>query len=224
MTLISREELLLGCSFADVEHGIIADALNAIAKAIAMGEKEFAFKTLLPASLDYLEKHLTHEEKVLENAFFYWAEERNYGDLYEEFFGNFHNYLIEKDKNLKEYTYRDFLEFAEAFKVKYPKEEEFFRILELIEHQKHGHKNVSRLLRKELSKIDPSEEPKRIVEQLGVALSFVLNRVLKMDRKYVEFYRNYNIPACEEKPLYPPKEVLELIESVLKNDGIPLSE
>jgi hemerythrin len=220
MILVNPEELKLGCSFADKEHSVIANALNAIAKALSLGEKDLAFNSLLPNALDYLEKHLTHEERVLENAFLYWAEEMGLGDLFTEFFESFRNFLRERGKDLGKHTFGDFVEFLETFKGKHLKAEEFFQILELIEHQKSGHQNIIQMLKGELSKIDPSQEPKRIIEQLGVALSFVLNRVLKMDRKYVEFYKKYDIPACEEKPILPPAEVLDLIENLLK-DGSP---
>ena len=224
MILVNPEELKLGCSFADFEHSVIAKALNAVAKALSVGQKGLAFDTLLPSALDYLEKHLTHEERVLENAFLYWAEDVGYGDLYGEFFRSFRNFLRERGKDLGKHTFGDFVEFLETFKGKHPKAEEFFQILELIEHQKKGHQSVVQMLKGELSKIDPSQEPKRIVEQLGVALSFVLNRVLKMDSKYVEFYKKYEIPACEEKPISPPPEVLKLIEELLEENNPTLSK
>jgi len=218
MNIINPKELMLGCPFADTEHTVIAKALNAIAKSIALGERELAFNTLLPTALDYLERHLTHEEKVLENALLFWAEENGLGDVYENFYKNFYNSLKGLGKDFSNYDYRDFIAFFEDFKKSYPEAEELFEWLNLIEHQKKGHQNIVDLLQKELEKIDPLAEPKRILEQLGIAVSFVLNRVLKMDRKYVEFYKRYSIPACEEKAILPPAKIIELIEDILRKD------
>jgi len=219
MDIINPQELMLGCPFADTEHTVIAKALNAIAKSIALEKKEFAFNTLLPTALDYLERHLIHEEKVLENAFLFWAEENGLGDVYEDFYKDFYNFLKGHGKDFSNYSYRDFITFFEDFKRSHPEAEELFEWLNLIEHQKKGHKNIIELLQKELEKIDPLAESKRILEQLGIAVSFVLNRVLKMDRKYVEFYKRYSIAACEEKAILPPTEVIELIEDILEKDS-----
>ncbi len=212
--LVKVEELTLGCPFADNEHKVIADALNATAKALSKGHRTLVFETLLPSALDYLDKHLTHEERVLHNAILYWAEEKNLGDQLEEFYFQFQKHLRGRGKDLTSYGFGDFLLFLEEFSMDLRLKE----LVKLLEHQRKGHRSVRETLKRELSKIDPSEEPKRLVEQLGVAVSFVLNRVLKLDRKYVEFYKEYGIPACGEKPLLPPAEVVRLIEKILKEE------
>jgi len=208
--LVSPKELLLGCKFADVEHTVIANALNAIAKLVKEGEREKAFKELLPLSLDYLHNHLTHEERVLENAIFYWAEEKGYEEFLDEFL------KARLDLN----DYKKFLNWLEEFKTKYNPPDEVIENLKLLAQQKYSHNQVISLLREELKRIDPASEPKRILEQLGITLSFVLNRVLKSDKKYVEFYEKNKIPACEERPLLPPPEVLRTIKTILGRDFV----
>ncbi|NPB04925.1 MAG: hypothetical protein GXO08_00870, partial [Aquificae bacterium] len=201
--------------FADAEHGVIAKALNAIAKALARGDRDLAFNKLLPAALEYLDRHLTHEERVLENAILYWAEEKGLGDELESFYQSFRRYLRLKGKSENDYSYKDFLEFS--YETGFT-DSPLFKLVDLLEHQKKGHAAVKNQLLEELSKINPEEEPKRILAELGLAVSFVLNRVLKLDKKYVDFYKRYGIPACGEKPLLPPPEVLRLVEKVLKEE------
>ncbi len=208
--LVSHEELLLGCKFADVEHTVIANALNAIAKLVREGEKEKAFNGLLPVSLDYLHHHLTHEERVLENSIFYWAEEKGYEDFLDEF----------QTARLNLEDYKGFLNWLERFKTEHEPPDEVVETLKLLAQQKYSHTQVISLLKEELKKINPSSEPKRILEQLGIKLSFVLNRVLKSDKKYVEFYERNNIPACEERPFLPPPEILETLRNILGKDFV----
>jgi len=215
MQLINPRELLLNCPFADVEHLIIGNALNALATLIEKGKKEEAFDDLLPAVLDYLQKHLTHEEKVLEHAFTIWCEENGYCELYEAFKEYLKNAISEGESD----SYSTFLKVLETFKEHYPDKEDFFKVLELVEHQKYGHRHIVNLLLHELKILDVNEAPKRIVQQLGLILSFVLNRVLKLDSKYVEFYKKYNLPACEDKP-YAPSEILELLKNILGEDFV----
>jgi hemerythrin len=203
--LISPEELLLGCKFADVEHTAVANALNATAKLVREGEKEFALKKFLPDSLDYLNKHLTHEERVLEHAIVYWAEEKGLEEFLDEF--------LRARLNLADY--KGFLNWLEKFKETKNPPPEMVETLKLLAQQKYSHTQIISLLKEELGKIDPKSEPKRILEQLGIKLSFVLNRVLKSDRKYVEFYERNNIPACEERPLLPPEEFLKTLKDIL---------
>jgi hemerythrin len=215
MQLIDPRELLLNCPFADVEHLIIGNALNALATLIEQGKKEEAFDDLLPAVLDYLQKHLTHEERVLENAFSVWCEENDFCELYE----SFKNYLKTTISEGETDSYSTFLKVLETFKEKYPDKKDFFDVLELVEHQKYGHKNIVNILLQELKILDVNESPKKIIQQLGLILSFILNRVLKLDSRYVEFYRKYNLPACEERP-YAPQEVIELLKNILGDEFV----
>jgi hypothetical protein len=40
-----------------------------------------------------------------------------------------------------------------------------------------------------LERINPEENPKKIAAELGLIISYILSRVLKLDKKYVEFYK-----------------------------------
>lgn len=219
MTLVNPKDLILNCDFADAEHLVIANALNAIGKLLLQNEKDLVFNTVLPTSLDYLQKHLYHEERVLINAFEFWIEEIGWGDIYENLKMKFRNFLNSKGKDLDNYEYRDFMDFKTQ--LGFDKEEiEILKWWQLVENQKHGHKNVANHLMEELKKIDTSAEPKKIVADLGMVISYVLSRVLKLDKKYVDFYREKGIPACGEKPLLPPAEVVQMLKEILKGEFV----
>ena len=221
MVLVNPRDLILDCRFADVEHLVIANALNAIGKLlIQKNDKKTVFDTILPLSLDYLSKHLLHEERVLENAFEYWVEEQGLGDLYEELKRKFWEFLKARGKDFKNYEFKDFVEFRDSLGDIDQKTEELLKWWQLIENQKQGHKHIDKDLKEALEKINPDSPPKAIASQLGMVVSYVLNRVLKLDKKYVDFYRENNIPACEEKPLLPPQEVIETLKGILGEDFV----
>jgi hypothetical protein len=125
MTLDNPNDLILGCTFADIEHSVIANALNAIGKLLMENQKQMVFDKVFPLSLDYLQKHLSHEKRVLINAFEYWIEEMGWRDIYEDLKKRFRQFLKEKGKDLTDYTYKDFME----FKTQYPFKEEEREIL-----------------------------------------------------------------------------------------------
>ena len=221
MLLVNPKDLILECRFADTEHLVIANALNAIGNLlIYKQDKDKVFKEVLPLSMDYLSKHLLHEERVLENAFEYWVEEQGLGDLYENLKIQFWEFLKRKGKTLKNYEFRDFMEFKNSLREDSEDIKTILKWWKLIENQKHGHKNVANSLQRELEKINPDSPPKNIASQLGMVVSYVLNRVLKLDKKYVEFYKENGIPACEEKPLLPPPEVVQTLKEILGKDFV----
>ena len=221
MVLVNPKDLILDCRFADVEHLVIANALNAIGKLlIQKNDKKTVFDTILPLSLDYLSKHLLHEERVLENAFEYWVEEQGLGDLYEELKRKFWEFLKARGKDFQTYEFKDFVEFEDSLRETDPKIKELLKWWQLIENQKQGHKHIDKDLKEALERINPDSPPKSIASQLGMVVSYVLNRVLKLDKKYVDFYRENNIPACEEKPLLPPPEVVETLKEILGEDFV----
>jgi len=221
MSLVNPKDLILGCTFADIEHLVIANALNAIAKLlIEKGDKEAVFNQILPISLDYLTKHLTHEERVMENAFEYWIEEEGYGDIYEDLKRQFWEYLKSIGKDFSNYEFKDFMTFKTNIENDNPQVKEILRWWQLIENQKHGHKSIAQQLTRELERINPNSPPKKIAQELGMIVSYILSRVLKLDRKYVEFFREKNIPACFEKPLIPDKEVVEILKGILGDEFV----
>ena len=221
MILVNPQDLILGCRFADVEHVVIANALNAIGKLlIQKQDKETVFNDILPLSMDYLSKHLLHEEKVLENAFEYWVEEKGLVDLYEDLKRRFWEFLKVKGKDFDNYEFKDFIEFIDSLEQGYSQLEEIIKWWKLIENQKHGHRDIAQKLEEELKKINPQSPPKTIASQLGMIISYILTRVMKLDKKYVDFYKKNGIPACDDKPLIPDSEVLNLLKEILQEDFI----
>jgi len=205
--LIKPEELLLNCNFADAEHITIANTLNAIRTAAVKKEFNLVSKTLFPFFTDYLHKHLEHEERVFETALVWWIDEFGNDALLERYL---------KDKaNFSDYRF--FLNWAEDVERQYNPPQEFMDVLKVLGQQKFSHIKISTLLEEELNISNGGVlEGKKIIELLGILHSFLLNRILKSDKQYVEFYKKYNIPACGENPLLPPENITRLLKEILK--------
>ncbi len=205
--LINPKEILIGCPFADFEHVVIVNLLNATAKLSQTGKRKRTVEVFLPTLVNYLNAHLTHEEKITESAVIFWAEERELEGFLEKF-------LTERDnvndiKQLGEWLSR----------INPPKEVE--KVVKLLVQQRFSHKNIISVVENELSKINPESSPKRIVEQLGILSSFLINRITKTDKKFKEFFEEYGLPACRTKPLEPPDELLKEAEEILGGDFLP---
>jgi len=64
--LIDPKEVLNGCPVFDAEHVMLVNLLNAVYKLLKEGKKDEAKKLFQEGVVRYTEKHLKHEEEVME--------------------------------------------------------------------------------------------------------------------------------------------------------------
>jgi hemerythrin len=64
--LINPNEIKIGCSVFDAEHVALVNMINAIHKLLKEGNRQKAKEIFQKGLVEYTEKHLAHEEKVME--------------------------------------------------------------------------------------------------------------------------------------------------------------
>jgi len=64
--LLKAEEIINGCGVFDAEHVMLINLINAIHKLLKEGRKEDAKRIFKEGLVAYTEKHLSHEEEVME--------------------------------------------------------------------------------------------------------------------------------------------------------------
>jgi len=66
LMIFKGEEVINGCEVFDAEHLMLVNLINAIHKLLKEGKKEEAKRIFKEGLVKYTEKHLAHEEEVME--------------------------------------------------------------------------------------------------------------------------------------------------------------
>jgi hemerythrin len=64
--LFDAREVINGCKVFDTEHMLLVNLLNAVYKLLKEGKREKAKELFKKGVIEYTEKHLRHEEEVME--------------------------------------------------------------------------------------------------------------------------------------------------------------
>jgi len=136
--LINPKDIVNGCKVFDAEHATLVNLINAIHLLLKEGKRASATELFKDGLVKYTEKHLAHEEAVME-------------------------------------------------KFGYP---------ELPQH-KRVHDIFKKIIAEDLAKL---EDAKLFAAEAALAMGWVFGHIKKVDKKYVDFFRQKGCleEACEE--------------------------